>query len=78
MRGWPWGLVVPPRPCALPRSRRCVPRYLFSNLSADIRGLYCESCEQLGIRWTRSNHRNISVAHRHSVAVLDSFIGEKR
>jgi hypothetical protein len=32
----------------------------------------------LGIRWTRSNQRNISVSHRHSVALLDSFIGEKR
>jgi hypothetical protein len=54
------------------------PRYFFTNLSSDIRGLFCEACEQLGVRWTRSNHRNISVSHRHSVALLDSFVGEKR
>ncbi len=40
------------------------PRYFFSNLSADIRGLFCEYCERLGIRWTQSNHRNISVSDR--------------
>jgi hypothetical protein len=54
------------------------PRYFFSNLSADIRNLFCESCERLGVRWTQSNHRNISVSHRHSVAILDAFIGPKR
>ena len=54
------------------------PRYFFSNLSADIRGLFCEYCDRLGIRWTQSNHRNISVSHRHSVAAMDEFIGPKR
>ena len=54
------------------------PRYFFSNLSADIRGLFCEYCERLGIRWTQSNHRNISVSHRASVAALDAFVGPKR
>jgi hypothetical protein len=54
------------------------PRYFFSNLSADIRALFCEYCERLGVRWTQSNHRNISVAHRRSVAILDEFIGPKR
>jgi hypothetical protein len=54
------------------------PRYFFSNLSADIRGLFCEYCERLGIRWTQSNHRNISVSHRTSVALLDEFVGPKR
>ena len=54
------------------------PRYFFSNLSADIRGLFCEYCDRLGIRWTQSNHRNISVSHRRSVALLDEFVGPKR
>jgi hypothetical protein len=53
------------------------PRYFFSNLSVDIRGLFCEYCERLGVRWTQSNHRNISVSHRKSVAILDGFIGPK-
>jgi hypothetical protein len=30
------------------------------------------------VRWTRSNHRTISVSHKRSVARLDSFVGEKR
>jgi hypothetical protein len=54
------------------------PRYFFSNQSADIRALFCEYCEKLGIRWTQSNPRNISVSHRDSVALLDSFVGPKR
>jgi hypothetical protein len=53
------------------------PRYFFSNLSADIRALFCEYCERLGVRWTQSNARNISVSHRPSVAILDGFIGPK-
>jgi hypothetical protein len=54
------------------------PRYFFSNLSADIRGLFCECCERLGLRWTQSNPRNISIAHRASVALLDEYVGAKR
>jgi hypothetical protein len=48
------------------------PRYFFSNLSKDIRTLFCQSCERVGARWTQSNHRNISVSHRQSVALFDS------
>jgi hypothetical protein len=53
-------------------------RYFFTNYSADIRRIFCEHCELLGVRWTQSSFKNISVAHRHSVAMLDSFIGPKR
>jgi hypothetical protein len=53
------------------------PRYFFTNMSADIRGIFCEHCELLGVRWTQSNYKNISVSHRDSVAILDSFIGPK-
>jgi hypothetical protein len=52
-------------------------RYFFSNESVDIRGLFCEYCERLGIRWTQSNRRNISIAHRPSVELLDTFVGPK-
>lgn len=48
-------------------------RYFFSNLSADIRGLFCSACDRLDVRWTQSNSRNISVAHRKSVALLDEL-----
>jgi hypothetical protein len=53
------------------------PRWFFSNRSADIRALFCEYCEKLGVRWTQSNARNISVSHRTSVALLDSFVPAK-
>ena len=52
-------------------------RYFFSNLSADIRGIFIAHCALLGVRVTQSNPRNLSVAHRHSVAILDAFIGPK-
>ena len=53
------------------------PRYFFTNLSTDIQRLFCKSCDQLAIRWTRSSYKNISVADRRSVALLDSFVGPK-
>jgi len=53
------------------------PRYFFSNESEDIRGIFCEYCERVGLRWTQSNRRNISIAHRDSVAELDRFVGPK-
>jgi hypothetical protein len=53
------------------------PRYFFSNESADIRAIFCDYCERLELRWTQSNRRNISIAHRDSVARLDEFVGPK-
>jgi hypothetical protein len=54
------------------------PRYNFSNASADIRELFCDTCDLLGIEWRVMNARNISVARRASVARLDEFVGPKR
>jgi hypothetical protein len=53
------------------------PRYFFTNYSADIRGIFCDACDRIGIRWSQSNWRNISISHRKSVALLDSFVGPK-
>jgi hypothetical protein len=53
------------------------PRWFFSNMSADIRGLFCATCDAVGVCWTQSNHRNISVSHRRSVALLDEHVGPK-
>ena len=53
-------------------------RYFFTNYSADIQRILCEHCDLLGIHWTHSSFKNISIAHRDSVAILDSFIGPKR
>jgi hypothetical protein len=54
------------------------PRYNFSNASADIRQLFCDACDLLGIEWRVMNARNNSVAKRASVARLDEFVGPKR
>lgn len=64
----------------LPSGRRATyayPRYFFSNESADIRGLFCATCDRLGIRWTASSRRNISVARRDDVRRLDAIAGPK-
>jgi hypothetical protein len=54
------------------------PRCNFSNASADIRKLFGDTCDVLGIEWRVMNARNISVAKRASVARLDDFVGPKR
>ena len=53
------------------------PRYFFTNYSTDIQTIFTDACDQLGIRWSRSNWRNISISHRDSVALLDTFVGPK-
>jgi hypothetical protein len=52
-------------------------RYFFSNHSADIREIFIDHCKLLGVRVTQSNHRNLSVSHRRSVAMLEEFVGPK-
>jgi hypothetical protein len=52
-------------------------RYSFSNVSDDIRRIFCEPCDVLGVHWTTANARNIAVSRREDVAFLDTFIGPK-
>jgi hypothetical protein len=52
-------------------------RYHFSNLSEDIKQLYCDSLDALGVRWTRPCAKQIAVYRKASVKVLDGFIGPK-
>jgi hypothetical protein len=54
------------------------PRYHFTNASDDIRRLFAETCALIGVDCRPNNARNLSVAKRRSVAILDSFIGPKR
>lgn len=53
------------------------PRYLFTNESADIKGLFTDALDRLGIAWKRMNRKTISVARRDAVARLDEFVGPK-
>jgi hypothetical protein len=53
------------------------PRYHFTQVSDDIRRLFCRSLTQLGIRYTWNDARNVSIARRPDVARLDEFVGPK-
>jgi hypothetical protein len=52
------------------------PRYAFSNLSSDIRLIFTDACDLLGLRWTESG-RTVYVSRKVDVAMLDRFIGPK-
>jgi hypothetical protein len=53
------------------------PRYQFSNRSDDIRRLFTDACDRLGVAWRPWGRFHISVAKRDAVATLDRFIGLK-
>ncbi|MEU3182748.1 transcriptional regulator [Streptomyces sp. NPDC006923] len=63
------------------RKRYEYPRYWFTNVSDDIRRLYTDTLDTVGVEWrhcTRAGRPyNISVARRASVALLDAHIGPK-
>jgi hypothetical protein len=51
------------------------PRYFFSNRSPEIRGLFTAACAALGVDCRPAGERNVSVARRSSVVVLDALMG---
>jgi len=53
------------------------PRYTFSNNSDDIRKLFTDTAEKLGLSWTTANARNVAISRREDVAWLDEHVGEK-
>ncbi len=84
---WPWrflrGLIHSDgsrfkNPAIHPKKTYWYPRYLFSNESDDIRALFVEYCEKVGVGCRASKHNEISVAKRTSVALMDRHIGPKR
>lgn len=54
---------------------RC-PRYAFSNLSDDIRAIFCLGCELMGLHYTTAP-RTVYVSRKADVAILDEHIGPK-
>ena len=48
------------------------PRYSFSNYSDDIRRIFCEACDRLGLHWTLAP-RTVYVSRIADVARLDAF-----
>jgi hypothetical protein len=53
------------------------PRYQFSSRSDDIRKLFTDTCDKLGIEWRPWTRYHVSVARRESVALMDTFVGPK-
>jgi hypothetical protein len=56
---------------------KAYPRYFFNQVSDDIRNLFCETCDLLGVQWRLNRWNSVSIARAPSVAILDSFIGPK-
>jgi hypothetical protein len=52
------------------------PRYSFSNKSDDIRAIFCDTCDLIGVHWTVAPN-TVYVSRVRDVAVLDGFIGPK-
>ncbi|MET9552717.1 helix-turn-helix domain-containing protein [Streptomyces sp. NPDC006645] len=53
------------------------PRYFFTNRSADILRLFTDTLDTLGVAWKKANAKNISVARKTSVALMDTHVGPK-
>lgn len=58
--------------------RYSYPRYMFTNYSRDIRGIFCAACDDYGVRWRQMNWKTISIARKADVERLDEVIGPKR
>lgn len=63
------------------RKRYEYPRYFFTNKSDDIRKLFTDTLDRVGVEWTTlargSDPFNISVARKASVALMDTHVGPK-
>jgi hypothetical protein len=84
---WPWrflrGLIHSDgsrflNPSIHPNKTYWYTRYLFSNESKDILGLFLEYCEKVGVDARHSKTCEASVAKRRAVAQMDQHIGPKR
>jgi len=53
------------------------PRYSFSNVSDDIRRIFCGACDLLDLHWTVAPPKTVYVSRKADVARLDGFIGPK-
>ncbi|GAA2263116.1 hypothetical protein GCM10010145_41990 [Streptomyces ruber] len=63
------------------RKRYEYPRYFFTNKSDDIRMLFTDALDRVGVEWTtltrNSSPINISIARKASVALMDVHVGPK-
>jgi hypothetical protein len=54
------------------------PRYMFKNASSDILTIFTDALDLVGVHWTNSYPRVISIARADDVDFLDTFVGPKR
>lgn len=54
------------------------PRYSFRNASADIRSIFTDTCQLLGISYTTAATGTVYVSRKVDVERLDRFVGPKR
>ncbi|CAL9392705.1 hypothetical protein SUDANB99_01282 [Streptomyces sp. enrichment culture] len=59
------------------RKRYEYPRYFFTNKSDDIRRLYTDTLDALGVAWTYTRADTVSVARKASVGLMDAHVGAK-
>jgi hypothetical protein len=60
------------------RGNSSSPRYGFTQVSDDIRSIFCNACNLLGLHWTTAKATTIYVSRKADVALLDTFIGPKQ
>jgi hypothetical protein len=53
------------------------PRYHFVNFSNDIRRIFTDACDALGVSWTQPKWQEVSIARAPDVALLDALIPRK-
>jgi hypothetical protein len=65
--------------CRVVANDRGVPsvRYHFSNLSEDIKDIFCAALDRLAIQWTRPSHKDIAIYRKAATARMDEFCGPK-
>ncbi|WDM11714.1 hypothetical protein J3S85_09325 [Streptomyces lavenduligriseus] len=63
------------------RKRYEYPRYFFSNKSDDIRRLFTDALDLVGVEWTTpargGDPFSVSVARKASVTLMDTHVGPK-
>jgi len=59
------------------RKRYEYPRYFFTNVSGDIIRLFTDTLDAVGVEWKQANARNVSIARKASVALMDVHVGPK-
>jgi hypothetical protein len=77
-------VLLPDTGIARLRCERCgrdahedLPEADYSNRSSDIRRLFTDALDELGVEWRPWGRFHVSVARRRAVALLDAHVGPK-